>query len=95
LLSVLRRRIAASVLTSREIEKRYMAMFSGFERELIWTRTGEVRERAIARGVWMGRKPKLAPHQRKEALARRDAGEPLAEIGKSYAVSHSTISRLR
>ncbi|CAN5190403.1 hypothetical protein BH10PSE9_BH10PSE9_25760 [soil metagenome] len=43
----------------------------------------------------MGRRPKLTPHQRKEALARRDAGEPLVEIGRSYAVSHSTISRLR
>ncbi len=66
-----------------------------FERELIRTRTGEGRERAKARGVRMGRKPKLTPHQRREALARRDAGEPLADIGRTYAVSHSTISRLR
>ena len=35
-----------------------------------------------------------APHQRREALARREAGEALAEIARSYAVSHSTISRL-
>jgi predicted DNA-binding ribbon-helix-helix protein len=27
-----------------------------------------------------------------EALARREAGEPLVEIGRSYNVSHSTIS---
>ena len=66
-----------------------------FERDLIRTRTGEGRERAKARGVRMGRKPKLTPHQRKEALARRDAGEPLADIGRTCAVSHSTISRLR
>ena len=66
-----------------------------FERELIRTRTGEGRERAKARGVRMGRKPKLTPHQRKEAIARRDAGEPLVDIGRSYDVSHSTISRLR
>ena len=33
-------------------------------------------------------------HQRSEALARREAGETLAEIGRSYNVSHSTISRL-
>jgi DNA invertase Pin-like site-specific DNA recombinase len=72
-----------------------LAGLAEFERELIRTRTGEGRERAKARGVRLGRKPKLTPHQRREALARRDAGEPLTEIGRTYAVSHSTISRLR
>ena len=66
-----------------------------FERELIRTRTGEGRERAKARGVVLGRKPKLSPHQRREALARREAGEVLTDIARSYNVSHSTISRLR
>ena len=66
-----------------------------FERELIRARTGEGRARAIARGVKMGRKPKLTAHQRREAIKRRDKGEPLREIAQSYAVSHSTISRLR
>lgn len=65
-----------------------------FERELIRARTDEGRRRAMARGVRFGRKPKLTPHQIKEALARRSVGEPLAEIGRSYNVSHSTISRL-
>jgi DNA invertase Pin-like site-specific DNA recombinase len=65
-----------------------------FERELIKARTTEGRKRAQARGVRFGRKPALTPHQRKEALARREAGEPLAEIGRSYNVNHSTISRL-
>jgi len=65
-----------------------------FERELIRSRTGEGRERAKAKGVVMGRKPKLTPHQRQEAVARREAGEPLVDIGRSYNVSHSTISRL-
>jgi DNA invertase Pin-like site-specific DNA recombinase len=66
-----------------------------FERELIRARTTDGRERAKARGVRMGRKPKLTPHQRREALDRRAAGEPLVDIARSYAVSHSTISRLR
>jgi DNA invertase Pin-like site-specific DNA recombinase len=66
-----------------------------FERELIRTRTGEGRERAKARGVIMGRRPKLTPHQRREAVARREGGETLSDIGRSYNVSHSTISRLR
>jgi DNA invertase Pin-like site-specific DNA recombinase len=65
-----------------------------FERELIRTRTGEGRERAKARGVILGRKPKLTGHQKKEAIARREAGEVLTDIARSYNVSHSTISRL-
>ncbi len=56
-----------------------------FERELIRARTGEGRERAKARGVKMGRKPKLTPHQIREAIKRRDRdGETLEEIGRSY-----------
>jgi DNA invertase Pin-like site-specific DNA recombinase len=66
-----------------------------FERELIRTRTGEGRVRAKARGVRLGRKPKLTLHQRQEALSRRQAGEALTDIGRSYDVSHSTISRLK
>jgi DNA invertase Pin-like site-specific DNA recombinase len=66
-----------------------------FERELIRTRTGEGRARAVARGQTMGRPPKLTPHQRREAIRRREKGETLAEIGRSYNVSGATISRLR
>jgi DNA invertase Pin-like site-specific DNA recombinase len=65
-----------------------------FERHLILARTSDGRERARARGVRFGRKLKLTAHQRQEAMARRDAGEALTEIARSYAVSHSTISRL-
>ena len=65
-----------------------------FERELIVQRTGEGRTRAMANGVRFGRKPKLTHHQRLEATARRDAGETLVEIARSYNVHHSMISRL-
>jgi DNA invertase Pin-like site-specific DNA recombinase len=66
-----------------------------FERDLIRTRTSEGRERAKARGVKLGRKPKLTEHQKREAIRRRDRdGEPVREIARSYNVSHSTISRL-
>src|SRR5207342_2663470 len=66
-----------------------------FERDLIRARTGEGRERAKARGVKMGRPPKLTSHQQREAIKRRDRGEePLTEIGRSYNVSAATISRL-
>jgi DNA invertase Pin-like site-specific DNA recombinase len=65
-----------------------------FERELIRARTGEGRKRAQARGVRFGRRPKLTPHQRQEAIARREAGETLVDIARSYNVSHPTIMRL-
>jgi DNA invertase Pin-like site-specific DNA recombinase len=66
-----------------------------FESDLIRTRTGEGRARAVARGVKLGRKPKLTDHQKREAIRRRDRdGEPVREIARSYNVSHSTISRL-
>jgi DNA invertase Pin-like site-specific DNA recombinase len=59
-----------------------------FERELIRARTAEGRSRAVARGVKLGRKPKLTPHQVKEAIRRRDAGnETVRDIARSYNVS--------
>jgi DNA invertase Pin-like site-specific DNA recombinase len=64
-----------------------------FERDLIRARR-RGRARAKARGVKMGRKPKLTQHQKAEAIKRRDQGEPLREIARSYNVSHPTISRL-
>lgn len=61
-----------------------------FERELIRART----TRAKANGKILGRPLKLTLHQC-EAIRRRDSGEEtLTEIGRSYKVSHSTISRL-
>jgi DNA invertase Pin-like site-specific DNA recombinase len=71
-----------------------LAAIAAFERELIIERTTEGRQRAMAKGVRFGRKPKLSPFQRQEALKRRAAGETLAEIAKSYAVDISMISRL-
>src|SRR3954467_13724415 len=67
-----------------------------FERELIRARPSDGRARAKAGGVKLGRKFKFTPHQRKEALARRERGkESQTDIARSYSVSHSTISRLR
>ena len=65
-----------------------------FERELIRARTGEGRTRAKAAGVHMGRPSKLTPHQQREAIARRDAGEALTDIARTFGVSHTTIGRL-
>src|SRR6201981_95186 len=65
-----------------------------FEKELIKARTSEGRGRAKADGVHMGRPSKLTPHQQREAIARREAGEALTDIARTYGVSHTTIGRL-
>jgi len=58
-----------------------------------------LRERAKAeserkRGVRFVRKRKLSAFQLAGALARLRAGQAVTDIGRSYGVSHSTISRL-
>jgi DNA invertase Pin-like site-specific DNA recombinase len=65
-----------------------------FERELIRERTGAGRERAKARGVRFGRKPKLSPFQRAEAVKRKQAGESWGSLAASYNISLSTVARL-
>jgi len=65
-----------------------------FERDLIRARTAEGRQRAKTRGVKLGRRPKLTPHQQQEAIKRKENGEPVRDIARSYNVHNSTISRL-
>lgn len=62
--------------------------------KLIRAHPGEGRERTKARGQSLGRPFKLTPHQRSAALRRRDRGETLTNIARSYNVHPSTISRL-
>jgi DNA invertase Pin-like site-specific DNA recombinase len=50
-----------------------------FECELIRARIAEGRARAKANGVRLGRKPKLTPYQRREAIKRRD--ETVRKVG--------------
>ena len=58
-----------------------------FDRDLIRTYTGE--RRGQARGVKLGRKPKLTEDQRPEALRRRD-GEPVREMpAPQYQSQHN------
>jgi DNA invertase Pin-like site-specific DNA recombinase len=66
-----------------------------FERELIRARTGEGRERAKVKGVRFGRPLKLSPHQRREALERLDAGEPVADVARTFGVDRATLYRLQ
>ncbi len=65
-----------------------------FERALIRTRTGEGSARGKARGQSLGQPFKLTDHPRPEALKRREGGETLADIARTYNVSPATISRL-
>jgi DNA invertase Pin-like site-specific DNA recombinase len=71
-----------------------LAALAEFERSMILNRCQEGRVRAMANGVPFGRKPKLTKHQIAEAVSKRERGETLMEIARSYNVSHSTISRL-
>jgi CENP-B N-terminal DNA-binding domain len=80
----------------------------GFERELTKIGEREIHEvllsctrarRQLLNSVPTGREwarpPKLTPHQKREAIRRRDQGEEsLAEIARSYNVSAAMISRL-
>ena len=70
-----------------------LAAIADFERDLIRERTGEGRKRAMANGIKFGRKRKLSDYQRAEAVKRREAGETLAAVAKSYGVAISMISR--
>jgi DNA invertase Pin-like site-specific DNA recombinase len=64
------------------------------ERDFICTRTAEGRGRAQKRGQHMGRPSKLTDAQKAEARRRRAEGATLAELGRSYEVGKSAISRL-
>lgn len=65
-----------------------------FERELIRARTGEGRARAKARGVQLGRRPKLSVDQRRFVAAERAKGESVRHLARVLGVSKATIGRI-
>jgi DNA invertase Pin-like site-specific DNA recombinase len=82
--------------TTTALGRLLLTMLGGlaeFKRDLIRASTSEGGARAKARGVKLGRKPELTPHQQREAIKRRDRGELAPETAHSYNVSHNTISR--
>jgi DNA invertase Pin-like site-specific DNA recombinase len=84
--------------TSTSTGRLMLAVLGGLadvERDLIRTRTAEGRVRAKARGVHMGRPSKLTSEQRREAIARREAGESPGDIARTYNVGRMTITRLK
>jgi len=77
-----------------EIVLAVMGCAASLERKSIRARTARGRADAKAKGVKFGRKPKLTPHQQREAAARLQAGETQRSIARSYNVHQSTIARL-
>src|SRR3954471_14835148 len=77
-----------------EIVLAILGVAAKLEYRRIKDRTARGRADAKAKGVKFGRKPKLTPHQQREAAARVAAGEPQRAVARSYNVSQSTISRL-
>src|SRR5215813_14261273 len=73
----------------------FLSAMAEDERQRIVKRANDGRKFARARGVHMGRKPKLSDHQQEQALKRLLKGESARALGRSYNVHHATISRLR
>lgn len=89
------RAIAEPVVdTTSDFAEPVLGVAAKLERRRIKERTRRDPADAKAKGVKFGRKPKPTPHQHREAIKRREAGETLRSIGRSYNVSPQTISRL-
>jgi hypothetical protein len=63
------------------------------ERGRILARANGGRAAAKKRGVKFGPKPKLAPHQQREAVRMVREGQSLGAVAHHYHVGHSTIVR--
>lgn len=77
-----------------EIVFAILGVAAKLESRRILERTARSRDDANSKGVRFGRKPKLTPHQEREAQHRIAAGETQRSVARSYNVSQSTISRL-
>jgi DNA invertase Pin-like site-specific DNA recombinase len=78
--------------------KGFMALFSAMaedERERIIKRTSEGRRQARARGVKMGRRPKLNTRQLTEIRDRLSKGEKQRDVAEAYGVHRTTIARVQ
>ena len=71
-----------------------MGWVAKWHRRRILENTAHGRARAKARGVKFGRKPKMTPRERRDAVGRLEAGEPRDQVAEAYNVSGRTIDRL-
>jgi DNA invertase Pin-like site-specific DNA recombinase len=72
----------------------FLSALAQDERERIVKRAEDGRRAAKAKGVKMGRKPKLSAHQVATAKARLQSGESCRAIARDMGVHHVTISRI-
>lgn len=70
-----------------------MGILAELERSLIQERTQAGRTAAVARGVRMGRKPKLSPQQVTHARKLIEQGERHDTVAQSLNVSRRTLYR--
>src|SRR5215510_4205943 len=70
-----------------------VGILAELERSLIQERTKAGRAAAKARGVKMGRKPKLSPQQVAHARQLREQGQRARQIGQLLKVSERTVER--
>lgn len=70
-----------------------VGILAELERSLIQERTQAGRAAAVARGVKMGRKPKLTPHQIAHARTLIEVGESPAHVARLLGVARSTLYR--
>jgi DNA invertase Pin-like site-specific DNA recombinase len=72
-----------------------LGAFAEFERAMIRERTRAGLAAARAQGRTGGRRPKLTPPQRAEALAMLEEGrKSAAEVARLFGVHPATVSRL-
>src|SRR5438128_5884702 len=70
-----------------------VGILAEFERSLIQERTQAGRAAAVARGVKLGRKPKLSPQQVAHARKLLEQGEGRRDIARLLKVSWRTVER--
>ena len=83
--------------TSKADGKALLAAVTGladFHTDLIRRRTKASKAKSVAKGVLLGRKPKLTAEQEQEVVARHKAGETYRAIAADFAVSHSVVARV-
>lgn len=71
----------------------FLSALAEDERERITKRAADGHKAAVARGVHLGRKPKLSAHQVKVARDRIRAGESARAIAKEWGAAHTTVAR--
>jgi DNA invertase Pin-like site-specific DNA recombinase len=72
----------------------FLSAMAEDERHRIVKRANDGRKAARARGVHLGRRPKLSDHQQEQARKRLANGDSCRSIAKDFNVHHATISRL-